>query len=264
MYPAKKYQAALVKLGGRVGESQRMMLVAHASAPRKTLDVVDLAQAAGKRYANYTHSQYGRLGHMIAGAIGHRHAEIVWTRLIGSDSRHPKNGHVQWRMHDGLADAVRAMGWTQNMVLPAINTDLANASAQLSSVDQTTRDALIQARLKQGEFRQSLIRMWGSCAVTGCDVLEALVASHIKPWRDSTNQERLNPHNGLLLIGNLDCLFDRGLITFDKDGILLTSPRLSTAQQRILGIRPNMRIQRLDSSHLPFLKWHRTKEFLAD
>ena len=31
-------------------------------------------------------------------------------------------------------------------------------------------------------------------SVTGCRIAEALRASHIKPWRESSNKERLNPH----------------------------------------------------------------------
>jgi len=39
-----------------------------------------------------------------------------------------------------------------------------------------------------------------------------LVASHCKPWRDSTNGERLDGENGLLLTQSIDHLFDRGFI----------------------------------------------------
>ena len=263
MFSKQRYHAALVKLGGRVSEGQRRMLATHANAPAATLDVLALARAAGQSTPNYTYSQYGRLGHLLAHALGHRFKEYVWTRLVGRDTRHPTTGRVQWRMHGGLADAVRIMGWTSGIVTPTAEGDVTAAADALADLDHTTREALVEARLKQGEFRRQLVVMWGSCAVTGCGVLEALTASHIKPWRDSDDRERLDVHNGLLLLGTLDRLFDAGLITFDPDGTLRASDQLSSNDQRMLGLRPSMRLRRVDKAHLPFLKWHRNRVFVG-
>lgn len=94
------------------------------------------------------------------------------------------------------------------------------------SVDATTREALIQARLGQGLFRAALLKKWnGRCSVTACSVPQVLRASHIKPWRLATNVERLNPDNGLLLIAQLDAMFDAGYVTFDDEGILVASTK---------------------------------------
>jgi putative restriction endonuclease len=51
-----------------------------------------------------------------------------------------------------------------------------------------------------------------------------LVASHCKPWRDSSNEERINGENGLLLTPTIDHLFDRGFIGFEDNGTLILSP----------------------------------------
>lgn len=94
--------------------------------------------------------------------------------------------------------------------------------------DITTRKRLVDARVGQGRFRQDLERHWSNaCAVTGVTVRQMLRASHIKPWRGSENGERLDPHNGLLLTANLDCLFDKGLISFADNGRLLMHPSLA-------------------------------------
>ncbi len=91
----------------------------------------------------------------------------------------------------------------------------------------TMRETLIMARLGQGKYRKDLLAVWGNrCAVTNCNVTQAIRASHAKPWRDSTNEERLNPNNGLPLVANLDALFDAGLISFDRDGNMMVSPTL--------------------------------------
>jgi hypothetical protein len=81
----------------------------------------------------------------------------------------------------------------------------------------TERDALVKARIGQGKFRSDLVKVWQrgeKCVLTGLDVPELLVASHIKPWRESSNSERLDPMNGLLLATHADKLFDRYLMSF--------------------------------------------------
>jgi putative restriction endonuclease len=83
---------------------------------------------------------------------------------------------------------------------------------------------LIKARIGQGAFRAKLIVLWGSCAVTGYKDLNLLVASHIKPWSVSSNSERLDVYNGLLLVPNLDKAFDSGFISFKESGEIMISP----------------------------------------
>lgn len=51
-----------------------------------------------------------------------------------------------------------------------------------------------------------------------------LLASHCKPWRHATNDERLDGANGLLLTPTVDHLFDRGFISFSDAGSLIVSP----------------------------------------
>jgi hypothetical protein len=56
---------------------------------------------------------------------------------------------------------------------------------------------------------------------------DVLRASHIKPWKKSSNDERLDPENGLLLLANIDILFEKGFVSFDDDGCMLVSKDLS-------------------------------------
>ncbi len=88
-------------------------------------------------------------------------------------------------------------------------------------------------------------------------------ASHIKPWRDSDNAERLDKYNGLLLIPNLDVAFDKGLISFKDDGMIMISPHLSPQEIDLLGIKKDMKIkkEKLTHNHKKYLKYHRNKIF---
>ena len=84
-----------------------------------------------------------------------------------------------------------------------------------SQIDETQKSTLINARVGQGQFRKKLIDYWNGCAVTGFTDTRFLVASHIKPWRSSSDRDRLNEFNGLLLLPNLDKAFDLGFISFN-------------------------------------------------
>jgi hypothetical protein len=130
-----------------------------------------------------------------------------------------------------------------------------------SAASPTERHDLIKCRIGQGKFRQALIDYWQACAVTGYKDIGLLVASHIKPWRECTNAERLNQFNGLLLIPNLDRAFDAGLITFRQDGLIWLSPHLSNPQQ--LGIETSMRVT-FASEHEPFMDFHRESVFRSE
>jgi hypothetical protein len=104
-------------------------------------------------------------------------------------------------------------------------------------IGPTTKKALIDARKGQGKFRKSVLKRWGHrCAVTSSVTDKAIRASHIQPWRECTNHERLDPDNGLPLIANLDALFDIGLISFESSGNMIVSPVLSVQEQKIFGI----------------------------
>jgi hypothetical protein len=127
------------------------------------------------------------------------------------------------------------------------------------TIDETVCEVLVNARLGQGQFRDTLLQRWGNaCAVTGCTVREILRASHIQSWSDSTNAERLNAENGLLLVAHLDALFDRHLISFQDDGSMLIAPTVDDANRRVLGIPRGLR-ESLRDGEKKFLAKHRNK-----
>jgi putative restriction endonuclease len=141
--------------------------------------------------------------------------------------------------------------------------DLQVHRGELEEVAETDRLRLIKARLGQGEFRQRLLEEWRGCAVTGIQNPELLRASHIKPWRVSSNDERLHQFNGLMLLPQYDHLFDRGYITFEDNGQMVRSPAIVTLPPHLLGIAMDARLRRVATDHLPYLEFHREAVFLA-
>jgi putative restriction endonuclease len=128
----------------------------------------------------------------------------------------------------------------------------------------TEKQALIKARRGQGLFRQNVAHVERFCRVTRVDRPEHLVASHIKPWRESDNRERLFEGNGLLLTPTIDHLFDRGFISFENSGELLISPVAHEDSMKKMGIITNrvVNIGGFAEPQREFLQFHRTNVFL--
>jgi HNH endonuclease len=129
--------------------------------------------------------------------------------------------------------------------------------------NETTRQALIEARLGQGQFRADVGHRWnGQCAVSGCRLSEVLRASHVKPWSKCTNEERLNPENGLLLAAHIDALFDRGLVSFSDSGTMLVSKRVSERERNRFRLPAKLR-RKPTKTEGQFIAYHRRHVFDA-
>lgn len=126
------------------------------------------------------------------------------------------------------------------------------------SVTDTQKATLLKTRIGQGSFRQKLISIWGGCALTGYKDISMLVASHIKPWRASSNIERLDVFNGLLLLPTLDKAFDSGLISFSQTGNIIISVLLQEPEN--LGITESMSVK-LKPEHQAYMEFHRNSVF---
>jgi predicted restriction endonuclease len=120
---------------------------------------------------------------------------------------------------------------------------------------------MIQARRGQGQFRSRVERIERGCRVTGLSIGEHLRASHIKPWRDSTDSEKLDGANGLLLAPHIDHLFDRGYISFEADGALLVSPQLQVEAKKALSVPTGLRTKPFSAEQAAYLEHHRQHVF---
>jgi putative restriction endonuclease len=132
------------------------------------------------------------------------------------------------------------------------------------TVRETERQAIIRARNGQGLFRERVSKIESRCRITGVENPVHLVASHCKPWRDSTNEERLNGENGLLLTPSIDHLFDRGFIGFQDNGKLIISPVAHQPSLQRMGIDTTkvVNVGGFTSGQKQFLDFHRNAVLL--
>lgn len=94
------------------------------------------------------------------------------------------------------------------------------------------REQMMKTRVGQYFFRMSVFSAYSNrCCITGLARPELLIASHIKPWKDSNAKtERTNPSNGLCLNALHDKAFDRGLITIDYNYNIVVSNKLKESE----------------------------------
>ena len=131
-----------------------------------------------------------------------------------------------------------------------------------------TRIREVKTRVNQNFFRQLVLANYdGKCALTGIDIKEFLVASHIVPWSENKN-ERLNPENGICLSSLLDKAFDRGYMSFDDNGRVLLSRSLRDNEDKDYYKKYFAPIEKMElitpKKYLPnemFLAWHRKNIF---
>jgi putative restriction endonuclease len=129
---------------------------------------------------------------------------------------------------------------------------------------ETECEALIVARRGQGLFKQRVMQVENRCRITGVTNPIHLRASHCKPWRDSSNDERLNGENGLLMTPTMDHLFDRGFISFEDSGLLIVSPVANTLSLNRMGVETDrvINVGTFTRGQKQFLDYHRESVLL--
>ena len=132
------------------------------------------------------------------------------------------------------------------------------------AIPETDRVALVRARKGQGLFKERVSKIEARCRITGVENPAHLIGSHCKPWRDSTNEERLNGENGLLLTPSIDHLFDRGFISFEDTGTLIISPVAHRLSLQRMGIDTTkvVNVGRFTGGQKQFLDFHRNSVLL--
>jgi len=182
-----------------------------------------------------------RLAFLLVDLIGSEARALVQSWSVGQQLFEvPISGQVTWEEHQ----------------LQEVRAD--------ARIEETEKQALVLARRGQGLFRARVLAIEKRCRVTGVSRGDYLRASHSKPWRDATNEERLNGENGLLLTPDVDLLFDRGFIAFEDNGDVLLSPVADTSALEKMGLTAAMlkNVGAFSEGQRIFLNFHRNNIFL--
>ena len=133
-------------------------------------------------------------------------------------------------------------------------------------IDKKTEKKKIQisyAREGQGKYREELLEQCGFCPFTMINDERLLIASHIKPWAASNDDEKVDPYNGYIFSPMYDKLFDRGFITFTEEKRLVLSDCITDFTWKRLNLKKDMYIKELpmDNKRIEYLRFHHEAVF---
>jgi 5-methylcytosine-specific restriction protein A len=138
--------------------------------------------------------------------------------------------------------------------------DVSYTPMEIIMPNSTERKGLVTSRVGQGAYRKSIIHHWEyQCAVTNFDDTRILIASHIVPWKDSTDQQRLDVENGILLSPTYDALFDKHLISFENNGKIILSDEISRDAFNNINVTGQEVLRKITTGNKEYLEQHRVR-----
>lgn len=162
---------------------------------------------------------------MKIGNIGRLDPELKKKNIKGLENG-AKMEEIVWDLF--INDKAKLVHEAEKIIEKLSDEPIEAASPQPNEKDYSGKEKTrtIRTRIGQGFFRASVLSAYNNtCAITGLQINELLIASHIKPWAEDENN-RLNPQNGICLNSIHDKAFDSGLITIDKSYRVVISSKL--------------------------------------
>ena len=173
----------------------------------------------------------------------------------------PDMASVLTTLLDGQVEEILETGFEEDTLSNAEDDQHESELKGNNDIPETQKSQLIKARRGQGMFRTRVCLIEKKCRITGVSAPQHLRASHIKPWRFSSPNEKLDGNNGLLLSPHIDHLFDHGYISFEANGALLLSPHMKNDILYAWSIDPNVNVGDFLPEQETYLKFHREQMF---
>jgi len=184
----------------------------------RTKEIIELSEIIGRtsgsvamRLNNFAsvdpyHQQRG-----ISGLTGGRkQVEPIWDEFINNKE-------------DLLFESERILAEKQYQT---IENKFADILQGIDNLKGEVKVREVKTRINQNIFRQIVVANYaGKCAITGIDITDLLVASHIIPWSKNEN-ERLNPENGICLSSLYDKAYDKGYIGITEELTIVLSKEI--------------------------------------
>lgn len=141
---------------------------------------------------------------------GKKQVEPIWNEFLNNKE-------------ELLFESERILAEKENT---SIEEKFSGSLEEISPIEGKEKFRLIKTRVNQHVFRQIVLSNYsGKCALTGIDIPDLLVASHIIPWAKS-EKERLNPENGICLSSLYDKAYDKGYIGINQNLEIVLSKTL--------------------------------------
>lgn len=207
------------------------------------------------------------------------------AKIISEDytekSKRSRTGHARMIFNNGWNIEALKIILSSNVPLPVINECKKILEAELNlkqpnklldksfiqeieSIEdkETEKQSLIKIRIGHSKLKEIVLRNKTKCDICGLSHPKLLIASHIKPWSQSSDKEKLDYHNILLLCPMHDALFDKGLISFNDNGRILISNELNNQNRILANIDDSSCINVTSEKQKEYLQWHRENIFI--
>ena len=187
-----------------------------------TLEIIHLAQIIDRtpnsiamRLSNFASVDPFHQGRGIKGLTGGiKQVEPIWNEFINNKE------DLLFESEKILADLEKQ----------SIEYKFAEILSGTENMKGETKVREVKTRVNQNVFRQIVLANYNrKCAITGIDLPDLLVASHIIPWSQNED-ERLNPENGICLSALYDRAYDKGLIGISEKYQILISSELKSKE----------------------------------
>lgn len=189
----------------------------------RTPEIIQLANIIGRtadavaiRLTNFAHVDPYHQHRGVQGMSGGRkQVEPIWNEFINDKEKL-------------VFESERILAEKENI---PIETKFSEILFDIKDLKGETKIREVRTRVNQNFFRQVVVANYsGRCAISGIDIPELLVASHIIPW-SRNEEERLNPENGICLSPLYDRAFDKGYISINTKFEILISAALKKKEK---------------------------------
>lgn len=178
-----------------------------------------------------------------------------WGKSIVSGKKYSTDTEIGADLYHRVNEGIKGKQKSDIEIIEEIETEVSNLA-----LEGKERVALVKTRVNQSIFRERLLKKYHTCCLCKVENQALLTASHIKPWVASNSEEKLDAENGFLLCPNHDALFDGGFISFEDDGTIIISKRLSYIDCTFTNVNSSMKIS-LSEKNKEYLDYHRKKVF---
>lgn len=146
---------------------------------------------------------------------GRKQVEPIWNEFINDKDKL-------------VFESEKILAEKENMTIETKFSEILHDTKDLKGENKIRE---VKTRINQNFFRQVVIANYsGKCAITGIDIPDLLVASHIIPW-SKNEEERLNPENGICFCALYDKAFDKGYIAITEKYEILISAALKKKEK---------------------------------
>lgn len=178
-----------------------------------------------------------------------------WKKNIVSGKKYSTVTKIGASLYNLVNEEIKSKQKSDSEIVEEIENEISNLS-----LEGKERLSLVKIRVNQSIFRERLLKRFHTCCLCKVENPALLTASHIKPWSVCNSEEKLDVENGFLLCPNHDALFDGGFISFNDDGTIIISERLTTVDCSSININSSMKIK-LTEKNKKYLDYHRKNIF---